>query len=394
MTLVVVGASVAGIRTVQALRLGGYDGDITVIGEEIHHPYDKPPISKGMLDLATPGDPVPLLSADELDQLKIDLRLGVRAVGLDPAARSVVTSTGEQVRYDQLVIATGAQPRTLPGSDRYEEVHTLRTADDAAAVRRQLFTARHVVVVGAGFIGAEFASSVCSGRAVTVIEAQSSPMAASLGTEVGSLVGAWHAEHGVRLMTDTRFASFVGDGRLEAVELDDGRLLPADLAMVGVGAAPTTQWLASSGLPLGNGVICDENLGVVGYPGIYAVGDVAHWPHGFYGLGMRIEHWTNANEHASIVAAGVMGTKAPRIQVPYVWSDQYGHRLQIVGRPGHGTAKVVRGYSGEPLLAIYEDDSNVLVAAVVVDDPRTLMKARKAITGRAPTAQFLDSIGS
>jgi NADPH-dependent 2,4-dienoyl-CoA reductase/sulfur reductase-like enzyme len=393
MRIVVVGASVAGVRTAQALRSAGYAGELVLIGEELHHPYDKPPISKGMLDLEMAGDPVPLLSGDELAALDLDLRLGVRATKLDPAGRTVTTSAGDHVGYDRLVIATGARPRTLPGTEDYAEVHTLRTADDAAAVRRQLPAAHRVVVVGAGFIGAEFASSVRYSREVTVIEAQPAPMAGLLGPEVGGLLGAWHAEHGVALITGARFGRFVGEGRLQGVELDDGRLLPADLAVVGVGAGPATEWLEGSGLPVDDGLRCDERLRVLGHTDVHAVGDVAHWPHAFYDTAMRIEHWTNANEHAAMVAADLTGTPPPRAQVPYVWSDQYGHRIQILGRPSHGSPVVVRGHDGEPLLALYDDADGVLAGAVVVDDPRAMMKARKAMTARRPTADFIASIG-
>ena len=395
MTLLVVGASVAGIRTVQALRLQGYAGAVTVIGEEPHHPYDKPPISKQMLAAEGTGNPVPLLDTEELVELDIDLRLGLRATALDPVARTVSTDSGESFAYTQLVIATGASPRMLPGTDEHTGIFTLRKADDAFAVRRCLSDARHVVVIGAGFIGAEFASAATRyGADVTVVEAQRTPMGTLLGEQVGEHLGGWHAVNGVRLISGVAFERFVGDGggAVAAVVLADGTTLPADLVVVGVGACPATDWLEGSGLPLRDGVECDERLRVVGWPDIHAAGDVARWPHAFYESVVRIEHWTNANEHAAIVAADLTGAGAPRVQVPYVWSDQYGHRLQIVGFPRAGTALLVRGTSDDPVLALYVDTAGQVVGAVVQDDPRALMKCTKAIAARSDAHELSDAL--
>ncbi len=393
MSVLIVGASVAGIRTAQALRMRGYSDLITVIGEEIHHPYDKPPLSKDMLLPEGDGSPVQLLSAEEINALDVQLRLGVRAAKLNTSTREISTEDGEILGFDDLVIATGVTPRTLPGATELGGIYTVRNADDASALRERLPHARHVVVVGSGFIGSEFASVASGyGADVTIVEAQDVPMAHILGSEVGALVSSLHAENGVRLLTGTSFDHFTGDGQVESVVLADGRVLPADLVVIGIGAKPAIEWLSDSGLPLGNGIECDEQLCVLGADRIYAAGDVAHWPHGLYGKSLRIEHWTNANEHADIVAASIAGGPTRRPQPPYVWSDQYGHRIQIVGRPSEGRAVSVRGGSGsEPVVAIYAGTDGVVVGAVVLDNPRLLMKIRKAIANRAQ-AVTLDAL--
>ena len=387
--MLVVGASVAGIRTVQALRQQGFDGAITMVGEELHHPYDKPPLSKGMLADGAAETPVPLLTVDELAALDVDLHLGVRAAHLDPSARVVETADGQRLPYDQLVIATGVQPRTLPGADGVPGVHTMRTADDVLALRRQLASRPAVVVVGAGFIGAEFASAArASGCPVTIIEAQDVPMAHILGARVGRLLAELHAQNGVRLLTGTRFDHFEADDTVRGVGLADGRVEPADLVVVGIGARPATDWLIGSGLPIADGVECDEHLRVIGFPDVYAAGDVARWPHALYSTPLRIEHWTNANEHGAHVAASITGAPLPRPQVPYVWSDQYGHRIQIVGRPADGDLAYCSGTAADKLTAVYTDPLGRIVGAVVVDNPRTLMKIRRGIAAGAALADL------
>jgi 3-phenylpropionate/trans-cinnamate dioxygenase ferredoxin reductase subunit len=393
-SIVIVGASVAGVRTVQALRMQGLQGVVTLIGEEPHHPYDKPPLSKQML-AQDGGAPVPLVTAEELTALDVDLRLGLRATGLDPAARLVQTSDGRLVRYAQLVIATGVRPRTLPGASLPggrlpAGVRTIRTADDALALRAALAGRPDVVVVGAGFIGAEFASAARRyGCAVSMVEAQAVPMAHILGAEVGALLAKLHESNGVELYSGVTVGHFqaAADGHVSAVRLADGRALPAGLVVVGIGAQPATEWLASSGLPVFDGVDCDAQLRVIGYPGIFAAGDVARWPHPLYGFPARIEHWTNANEHAATVAASILRRPAPAAPPPYVWSDQYGHRIQIVGWPRLGTLASLSGGAEDHLTALYADGSGVVVGGLVLDDPRTLLKVRKAIAKRSQVSE-------
>ncbi len=382
-SILIIGASVAGIRTAQALRMQGYNDAITVVGEEVHQPYDKPPLSKEMLLPDGPNQPVPLLSSAELEALDVQMHLGTRAVALDVNERVVTTHDGTTFPFDDLVIATGVTPRTLPGADTLTGIHTLRNAEDAVALRVGLATAQDVVVIGAGFIGAEFASAARAyGTRVTIIETQQVPLTHVLGAEVGAELARLHEVNGVTVHTGVQFSHFVGDSHVSGVALEDGRVLPADLVVVGIGATPATEWLASSGLPITNGLECDASLHVRGTDRIFAAGDIARWAHGFYGSDLRIEHWTNANEHAGIIAADVMGTSVPHAQVPYVWSDQYGHRIQIVGRPGDGAVAISHGTVECGLVAVYADEAGIVTGALVVDDPRMLMKCRKAVTKR------------
>lgn len=387
MSILIVGASVAGIRTAQALRGHGYRGAVTVLEAESHHPYDKPPLSKELLIGA--GVPVPLLSPDDVSALDIDLRLGVRADAVDTDRRVVDTSAGE-FRYESLVVATGLRPRTLPGAAELSGVHTLRGADDAVALRAALPRARQVVVVGAGFIGAEFASAAVKyGCQVTIVEAAATPLTHILGAEVGAEIARLHELNGVRLYTGAQVEHFTGTEAVDGVVLADGRALPADLVVIGIGAVPATEWLQSSGLPLENGLRCEENGRVPGFPDIYAVGDIALRQHPIYGSALRIEHWTNAGELAAVAAAAIVGAPAPAPQLPYVWSDQYGHRIQIIGRPVLGTLATCQGtVSDGRFVAAYADQDGIAVGAVVVDDPRTLMTCRRAITRRQPEAEL------
>lgn len=384
MGTLIVGASVAGVRTAQSLRMRGYADSITLLGEERHSPYDKPPISKEMLAPGA-GAAVPLLTDEQLAQLDVDLRLDTTAVALDLAARIVETSDGETFAFDDLVIATGVTPRRLPGSDGMGNVHTLRTAEDAEAVRARLAIATDVVVIGAGFIGAEFAAAARSyGVRVSVVEPQTVPMAHVLGEEVGAELTRLHVLNDVTMYTGVGVDSLVGDEIVEGVKLTDGRTLRADLVVVGIGADPATGWLETSDIPLDNGVVCDEELRVIGAERVYAAGDVARWPSPHAEGSVRIEHWTNANEHGALVAASIMGVEAPPPPPPYVWSDQYGHRIQIVGRPSTGSlARAVGSVDTLPYAAIYTQPGGRIVGALVVDDPRLFMKCRKAVAAGA-----------
>ncbi|WP_329410273.1 FAD-dependent oxidoreductase [Nocardia vinacea] len=397
MSIVIVGSSVTGIRTAQALRRHGVETAITVLDEDPFPPYDKPPLSKGVLAAAGDGEPVPLLTPGELAALDLDLRLGVRVIGLDPVRQTLRCDDGGETAYTRLVIATGVTPRTLPGADSLIGVHTLRRFTDASALRAQLPAAERIVVVGAGFIGSEFASAALEyGAQVAIVEAQETPMAHLLGAEVGAELARLHRINGVELHAGVRFAGFEGSGRVSGVALADGRVLPADLVVVGIGARPATDWLAGSGLPIDDGIACDENLRVTGFPGIYAAGDVASRQHPIYRTALRIEHWTNAGEHAEAVAADIAAVPAPPAQLPYVWSDQYGKRIQIIGRPALGHPSAVHGtVDTHRFVAVYADDSGVAVGALAVDDPRALMKCRKAITnGHLVDDLGLDDIGS
>jgi NADPH-dependent 2,4-dienoyl-CoA reductase/sulfur reductase-like enzyme len=385
-SILVVGASVAGIRSATALRGYGYDGALTVLEAESEHPYDKPPLSKDMLVAGDEPSAVALVSGDELSRLGVDLRLGTAALGLDPY-RQLVTTTNGEFHYGSLIVATGVRPRTLPGADGLAGIYTLRQARDARALRAALPRVRQVVIIGAGFIGAEVAGAAKSyGCDVTIVEVQPVPLAHLLGNEVGAEVARLHALHNVAVHTGACVAGFIGSDHVEGIVLADGRHLPADLVVVGVGTQPAIEWLAGSGLPVANGLRCDESLRVSGFPNIYAAGDVALRRHPLYGAELRIEHWTNAGELGALAAATIVGAAAPAPQLPYVWSDQYGRRLQIIGRPLLGClAWQYGGADQDRYVALYADETGTAVGAVAIDDARSLMACRRAIMQRRPS---------
>ena len=385
--VVVVGASLAGVRAAEALRREGYEGELVVIGDEDLAPYDRPPLSKQFLAGTWDADRV---------RLKVDpsvepsLRLATRATGLDLAAREVELHTGERLGFDGLVIATGARPRELPGSrwprssGGMDGLFTLRTYEDSLAIRAAAERGARVVVVGAGFIGSEVAST-CRGLGleVTVLEAAPVPLERALGAEMGAVLGKLHTEHGVDLRLGTVVTEVEGTERVEAVRLADGSRLEADLVVVGIGVVPNTEWLEGSGVRVMDGVICDDFCAAVGAEGVVAAGDVARWHNPLFGESMRVEHWTNAAEQADAAANTLLhGRVRPYAPVPYFWSDQYGARIRMVGHPGpDNVVEVEEGSVDESkFVATYRRGSRV-VAALTVNMPQRVMHYREVIEG-------------
>jgi NADPH-dependent 2,4-dienoyl-CoA reductase/sulfur reductase-like enzyme len=331
--IVVVGASLSGLRTVQGLRRRGSTASITVVGDESGLPYDRPPLSKAFLLGTADEQSVQLLDDAALALLDLELKLGVAAESLDTDARRVHLSDGSAIGFDTLVIATGSSPRTLPGSPSRTGIHTLRTLDDARRIQSGLRTAASVAIVGGGFIGAEIASAGREmGVDVTVIDTLPTLMTRGLSTGLGIRMTELHRRHGVGLRLGCMVAGFAGDDEVTGVELADGSVIAADLVVIGVGTIPNVAWLRGSGLTLDDGVVCDEYLKAA--DGIYAVGDVARWHNPRYAVPMRMEHWTSAGEQATALSSTLTGTLTPCSVVPYVWSDQFGKRLQIFGRIG------------------------------------------------------------
>jgi NADPH-dependent 2,4-dienoyl-CoA reductase/sulfur reductase-like enzyme len=331
--LVVVGASLAGLRAVEGARRAGFTGSVTLVGAEAHLPYDRPPLSKEFL--TSDGEPGPAVLREEAmlrDDLGITLRLGTEATGLDTAGRVLSTDQGE-FPFTSLVIATGASPRTLPGTDRLRGVHVLRTLDDARAIRAALDAGARTVVVGAGFIGSEIAASArARGCDVTVVEALPTPLARPVGETMGRVLAALHQKHGTELRVGVGVEGLDGDEAVTAVRLADGSRIDADLVVVGIGVAPNTGWLADSGLEIGDGIECDATL-CTGVDGIYAAGDIARWHNPTFDTRMRLEHWTIAAEQGGVAGrnAADPATAVPFETVPYFWSDWYGKRIQFVG---------------------------------------------------------------
>ncbi|KAA5828474.1 NAD(P)/FAD-dependent oxidoreductase [Saccharopolyspora hirsuta] len=343
-----VGASAAGLSTVEALRRRGYDGAVTVLGAERHLPYDRPPLSKKVLSGEWQPDRANLRPEAALTALDAEFVLADAAVGLDPATRTVRTASGRALTADAVVIATGAKPRTLPGQDGLDGVHVLRTLEDSSALRESLLAASRLVVVGEGVLGAEIAATARTmGLDVTMVGPQPLPMAAQLGPLVAQRLADLHAERGVELRLGTGVDGFTSEGgRVTGVHLSGGEVLPADVVVVAIGAAPQTAWLADSGLKIDDGVVCDAHCRAA--PGVYAVGDVARWWHERLNSLLRLENRTNATEQATAVAANVLGENLPYTPVPYFWTDQYDAKLHVHGTvPPDAEAAVVDGSLAE-----------------------------------------------
>ena len=384
--IVIVGASLAGLRAAETLRDKGFDGTVTLVGDEPHRPYDRPPLSKQLLQGTWEPEQTFFRRKDGYDPLGLDMRLGVRATSADLRARRVTFSDGTSADYDGLIIATGARVRTLPGIYPRPGLLTLRNLDDAMALRASLATATHVAVVGAGFIGLEVAAS-CRARSVdvTAIEALPVPLAPVLGPTLGGMIAAMHRDHGVDLRTGVTVTEVDGKSRVEGLVLSDGSRVAADVVVVGIGVVPNTDWLEGSGLLLDDGIVC--NGACEAAPGVYAAGDVARVANQWYGESPRIEHWSNAVEqgvHAaeSLLAGPRAGTSFS--SVPYFWSDQYDRKIQFIGRARpHDEVLVVDGSMADRRLTALFRRGDHLVACLAVNQPKALIKYRKLLAGHA-----------
>ncbi|MEV6027150.1 FAD-dependent oxidoreductase [Streptomyces sp. NPDC052036] len=376
--VVVVGAGMAGVQTAVALREQGFTGRVTLIGAEPHQPYDRPPLSKAVLLGKAEGSAFDV----DFEALGIELRLGCEVVGLRPGDHELDTVEGS-VPYDVLVLATGAEPIQLPGAEGVPGVHLLRTLDDAERLRPVLAEQHDIVVVGAGWIGAEFATAAReAGCAVTVVEAADRPLAGALPAEVAAPMAAWYADSGAELRTHARV------DRIEpgAVVLDDGSRVPADAVVVGIGARPATAWLAGSGIELGvhGEVLADEHLRT-SVPDVYAVGDCASFPSGRYEQRLLVHHWDNALQGPRTVAANIIGeTPMAYDPVPYFWSEQFGRFVQYVGHHAAADTTVWRGNPQGAAWAVCWLRAGSLVGLLAVGRPRDLAQGRRLIESGTP----------
>ena len=359
--VLVVGASAAGLSTVEALRRKGYPGQITVLGDELHAPYDRPPLSKQVLSGVWEPARAALRTQEVLAALDAELILGDSAVALDPATRTVRARSGRDLRADAIVIATGVRARTLPGQDGLAGAHVLRTLDDALALRKDLLSCSRLVVVGEGVLGAEIAATArMLGLQVTIAGPLPAPLALQVGPLVSGLLAELHRERGVLLKLGTGVVSLaVEDGRVAGVRLATGEVLPADVVVVAIGASPATQWLEGSGLRLDNGVVCDSRCRAAA--GVYAVGDVARWRHEQLGRLIRLENRTNVIEQAAAVAGVILGADRPYVPVPYFWTDQFDVKIQVHGLiPAGAEVDIVDGdLSARRFVARYRSDGVV-----------------------------------
>ncbi len=399
--LVVVGASLAGLRAVETARRRGFRGEVVLVGAEEHAPYDRPPLSKTVLAAHGPRENPTLRNEESLrDDLNVELRLGRPATALHPDERVVVVGS-EEIRYDALVIATGSSARPLPGADGIAGVHTLRTVEDARAIRAALDAGARTVVVGAGFVGSEVASAArARGLPVTMLEALDVPLARSVGHEAGGVCADLHSDAGTALRLGTRVVDVLAEeGRVCGVRIESGEIIAADLVVAGLGAAPSTRWLSGSGVRLHDGdggVVCDATL-ATGLPAVFAAGDVAHWPNPLFcaeGELMRVEHRTNAAEHGGLAAVHALGLAEPKAleTVPYFWSDWYGRRIQFVGTPVGD--EVVRVQSGADRALLLYRRGDRLVGTMSVDRPTEIMKYRRLIADRASLGSALELAGA
>lgn len=379
----IVGGGLAGLRAVEMLRRGHFAGWIGLIGEEQELPYDRPPLSKEVLTAPDEPPSTVFRGAEQMAAQGVDVRLGATAVGLDLEA-SALQLDGETLPFDGLIIATGARPRNLLRLASLDNVFTLRTREDAHSVREALRGARSVVVIGAGFIGGEVAASARSlGLEVTIVETETAPLSRVLGLEIGATVIDLHHEHGTRLM----LGAAVVDGEQTAdggvrLTLDDGAAVEADLVVVGIGVVPNTDWLEGSGLELGNGVVCDASLNA-GYPGVFAVGDVANWPNPLFDRRMRVEHWTNAIGQGRHAARNLLeGDGKPFEGSNYFWSDQYGIRLQFAGVSSE-EVEIIDGSVEERKFLAWFTEGDRLVGAFAMGGPESFMVSRGLIEERS-----------
>lgn len=382
--IVVVGASLAGLNAAVALRAEGFTGSITLVGSEPHRPYDRPPLSKQVLTDGWGPERV-VLPAGAGEALDVTWELGVGASGMDLAGRRVELADGRALPFDGLVVATGAAPRSLPGVGSLEGVHTLRTLEDAAAVSAALdVDGVRVVVVGAGFIGAEVAASCREREAtVTLVEPLAQPLARVLVPEVGAVIAAVHRDHGVDVRLGVGVEALEGVGHVTGVRLADGTTVAADLVVVGIGVVPATGWLEGSGLTLDNGVVCDETT--LAAPGVVAAGDVASWPNPRYGEVMRVEHWEHAIDMGTHAArrllADLRGEPGEAFApVPWFWSDQYDRKIQLAGRCRPTDAfEVVAGSLAEAkFCGLFGRDGQV-VAALGMNMPGRVVRYRREL---------------
>ncbi|KOG17742.1 NAD(P)/FAD-dependent oxidoreductase [Streptomyces viridochromogenes] len=392
-SIVVVGASAAGLAAAETLRREGYAGSLTLVGDEPLAPYDRPPLSKQVLAAEWEPERLALRTPDDLAGLDLDLRLGVAATGLQLLGGAVELADGTTLPYDGLILATGVRPRRLPGAGG----HVLRTLDDALRLRDRLTPGRRLVVVGAGFLGAEAAAVAWRlGCEVTLLEPAPVPLAHAVGAEVGAMLTRAHLERGVDLRCGTTVTEVTEGG----VRLADGELVEADEVLIAIGSLPNTDWLDGSGLAVGDGVVCDEYCEAA--RNVYAAGDVARWYNPLFGQSMRIEHRTNAAEQGMAAARNLLNPDArkPFAPVPYFWSDQYDMKIRAYGcLRGHDEVTVVAGDLAEGrFVAAYRRGDRVTGALAVGMPPKAIRQWRQAImtgagwAGTVPSGRTAEAV--
>jgi 3-phenylpropionate/trans-cinnamate dioxygenase ferredoxin reductase component len=386
-SVAIVGANIAGASTAETLRRLGYDERVVLIDAEAELPYERPPLSKEFLAGHVDAERLTLRPRAFYDEQRVELRLGQRATHLDAATRTITLASGERHQFDRIVVATGCEliPLPIPGAD-LPGVHALRTLADAqslqAALRLGAQTHGRVVVIGAGFIGAELAATCrMAGMDVTMIEMLSHPMERALGPEMGALLAAVHRTHGVDVRTGETVAAIRGRDRAEEVVTGSGARIPCAFVVVGTGVRPALRWLDDSGLALGDGVLVDATC-ESSIPGIFAAGDIASWPYQPAESAplqrVRLEHWDNALRQGEVVARNLVGERFAYHHIPYFWSDQYDLKLQFVGYAPTWDQIIVRGSPPDSFVAFYLAGGRVR-AALSSNRQRDLVTLKKLI---------------
>jgi len=384
--IVIVGGGLAAARTAEQLRRSEYTGPITIVSDEHHLPYDRPPLSKEVLRSET--DDVTLKSAEFYAENDITVLLGKAARSVDTDAKTVSLADGSELGYDDLIIATGLVPKRIPSFPDLPGIHVLRSFDESLKLREEAGAARHAVVIGAGFIGCEVAASLRGlGVDVVLVEPQPAPLASVLGEQIGSLVARLHRAEGVDVRCGVGVADVGGTEKVEKVTLSDDTELDADLVVVGIGSKPATAWLEGTGIAVDNGVVCDA-AGRASASHVWAIGDVASWRN-TVGHQVRVEHWSNVADQARVLVPAILGRDVPStVTVPYFWSDQYDVKIQCLGEPEATDIVHLVEDDGRKFLAFYERDG--VVAGVVGGGmPGKVMKVRSKIAAGAPIADVL-----
>jgi NADPH-dependent 2,4-dienoyl-CoA reductase/sulfur reductase-like enzyme len=380
--VVVIGASLAGLRAAQGVRAAGHAGPLLVVGDEPHLPYTRPPLSKQLLA----GEQTHADCNFPVEAVDAEWRLGAAAIDLDLARREVTLADGDVVPYDRLIVATGCRARTWPGPGAdLDGVLTLRGVEDAQALRAAFDRRPRVAIVGAGFVGCEVAATARKEELdVTLIDVAPQPMV-PLGPDLGARCAQLHRDHGVALRLGTGVAALTGEGHVDGVELADGSRVDADLVLVALGAIPNTEWLAGSGLArdAGGGLLCDATL-TTSDPDVLAAGDVVSWPHPLAGGEVvRVEHWTTAAEHGGVAGRNAVvdapAERAAHVTPPYFWSDQYDIKIQAVGFPGRAEALEIVDAEGPRLVAEGRDADGRLVGVITFNNAKKLAAYRRQL---------------
>ena len=392
--MVIVGASLAGATAAETLRTEGWTGPIVLIGEENELPYERPPLSKGVLLGKDQPEVAQLHDRAWYDDNNVDLRLGSKVTAIDTGARKVTLADGSEVEYDKLLIATGSRVRKLdvPGAD-LPGINYLRTAAQSKALTDAYGAKPRVVVVGAGWIGLEAASAARErGSEVTVIEPQSTALASVMGEQVGELYADLHRQHGVDLRFGVGVESFEGEDHVTGVRTSTGDVFPADLVVVGVGVQPNTELAEAAGIKVasredGSGIVTGPDLRT-SVPEVYAAGDVVRWDHPLLGHSIRVEHWQNAKDSGKTAAKAMLGQKVTQVALPYFFTDQYDLGMEYAGDVPRGTSYhvVLRGdpASGAYLAFWLDDDNHVLAGMHVntwgsLDAVQDLIRSKKQV---------------